>query len=181
MSAAPAPPADGLRLDVGCGDRVRPGYVGVDVRALPGVAIVCDAWELDARLPAGSVRSIYCRHFFEHLTFAQGERTLAAFRAVLRPGGDLRVIVPDIRYHMRQFLEARPGSRSKANRRWTARQHALAGFWGWQREGDRALWDVHKSGYDEAGLAETLAKAGFSRIRRLPTQPWHLSLAAVRA
>jgi predicted SAM-dependent methyltransferase len=180
-AGAEAAVADGVRLDVGCGTRLRPGHVGVDVRALPGVGIVCDAWELDARVPPHSVKSIYCRHFFEHLTFAQGRRTLAAFHRVLRPGGGLQVIVPDIRWHMRQFLEAKPGSRSAANARWSARRHALAGFWGWQHDGERELWDVHKSGYDQAALAEALTAAGFARVRRLPDRPWHLSVTAVAA
>jgi hypothetical protein len=124
-----------LRLDVGCGARVREGHVGVDVRPLPGVGIVCNAWEIDERVPHKTVHSIYCRHFFEHLTFAQGVRTLLAFHRVLRPQGSLHIIVPDIRYHMGQFLRATPRSPSAANPRWTGRQHALAGFWGWQHEG----------------------------------------------
>jgi predicted SAM-dependent methyltransferase len=169
----------GMRLDVGCGPKVRPGHVGVDVRALPGVGIVCDAWELDARLAPHSVESIYCRHFFEHLTFAQGRRTLQGFHRVLRPGGELQVIVPDLRYHMRQYLEAKPSTRSDANAKWSARQHALASLFGWQRDGERELWDVHKAGYDQATLTEALIAAGFGRVRRLPEQPWHLSVTAV--
>lgn len=177
--AEPAAVEPGMRLDVGCGPRLRPGHVGVDVRALPGVGIVCDAWELDERLPPHSVESIYCRHFFEHLTFAQGRRTLQAFHRVLRPGGELQVIVPDMRYHMRQYLDARPSTRSDANAKWSARQHALASLFGWQRDGERELWDVHKAGYDQATLTEALAAAGFGRVRRLPEQPWHLSVTAI--
>lgn len=167
-----------LRLDVGCGARLREGHVGVDVRALPGVKYVCDAWELDRQLEPASVDAIYSRHFFEHLSFAQGELTLRAFRRVLRPQGGLQLIVPDIRYHMKQFLGATPRSVSAANPRWTGRQHALAGFWGWQRDGDRALWDVHKAGYDEDMLAEALKRAGFERVKRQPDRPWNLSLTA---
>lgn len=167
-----------MLLDVGCGARLREGHVGVDVRPLPGVKYVCNAWELDQQVEAGSVDAIYSRHFFEHLSFAQGEMTLRAFRRVLRPQGGLHLVVPDIRYHMKQFLRGTRSSVSAANPRWTERQHALAGFWGWQREADHTLWDVHKAGYDEELLAEALATAGFVRAKRQPDRPWNLSITA---
>lgn len=176
---APGPALQALRLDVGCGSRPRPGHAGVDVRPLPGVRFVCPAWELGSAVDAGSVESIYSRHFLEHLSFAQGALTLRVFRRLLRPGGELHLIVPDIRWHMLQFLHAGPRSLSAANARWTDRQHALAGFWGWQREGKTALWDVHKSGYDDTLLREALGEAGFVRASRREAQPWHLSMSAV--
>lgn len=176
MKARALPPE--LRLDVGCGDRPRAGHVGVDLRPLPGVRYVCNAWELPQHLAAHSVTSIHSRHFFEHLTFAQGAATLRAFAQVLQPGGGLWLTVPDIRWHMQQFLQARPGSRSAANPRWSDRSHAQAGFWGWQRGGIHEVWDVHKSGYDDTLLIEALAQAGFVGARRQPDQPWHLSVLA---
>jgi len=167
------------RLDVGCGSRVRAGYIGVDVRPLPGVAIVCDAWEIDGDVALHTVQEVYSRHFFEHLTFAQGQRTLAAFHRILRAGGTLRIIVPDLLYHIAQFAHKNTDMPSEANARWSVRQHALAGFWGWQRDGESAYWDVHKSGYDAAMLAQALARAGFADIERLPDKPWNLSMRAI--
>lgn len=167
-----------LRLDVGCGAKLREGHVGVDVRALPNVGIVCNAWELEHHVEGGSIEAIYSRHFFEHLTYAQGRNTLKVFHRVLRPGGELHLIVPDIRYHITQLL--RSGPRSAANPKWTERQHALGSLWGWQRDGETEVWDVHKAGYDEAGLAEALRQAGFQRVKRLPDKPWHLSVRGIR-
>lgn len=172
MNAAP------LRLDVGCGAKPRPGHRGVDLRPLPGVHYCCNAWELEQHLAPGSVESIHGRHFFEHLSFAQGARTLHAFRRLLRAHGRLLLIVPDIRFHMQQFLHATATSVSIANPRWTERRHAIAGFWGWQRDGATELWDVHKSGYDEALLSQALAEAGFVEVARLRDKPWNLALAA---
>ena len=41
---------------------------------------------------------------------------------------------------------------------------ARAGFWGWQREGEFEMWDVHKSGYDKETLTELLTKHNFTGI-----------------
>jgi predicted SAM-dependent methyltransferase/glycosyltransferase involved in cell wall biosynthesis len=169
----------GMRLDVGCGEKPRSGHVGVDVRAVPGVSLVCNSWELDKHVAAGTVEAIYSRHFFEHLTFEQGRATLRAFRRVLRPNGSVHLIVPDARYHAQQLLSGGDRDHSEANHRWTNRQHAFASLWGWQRDGFTELWDVHKAGYDETALRDALRAAGFSRIERLPDRPWNLSVSAV--
>ena len=144
-----------LRLEFGCGEaQPKEGYVGVDIRPFPGVRYICNAWEIIDYVGPSSVTSIYSRHFFEHLTFPQADMTLNAWSAILKPGGKLQIIVPDIMYHIRQFLSPDGQAPSATNPKWTLRQHALAGFWGWQREGDTKNWDVHKSGYDYALIEE---------------------------
>ena len=181
MTPPPRAFAEPVRLDVGCGARVRAGYVGVDVRPLPGVAVVCKAWAIVRHVAAHGAEEVYSRHFFEHLTFAEGRRTLAAFRRVLRPGGTLGIVVPDLRYHLAQLMQRNADAPSEANARWSAREHALAGFWGWQRDADGTYWDVHKSGYDAAMLGQALARAGFADIARLPDKRWNLSMRAIAA
>jgi predicted SAM-dependent methyltransferase/glycosyltransferase involved in cell wall biosynthesis len=169
-----------VKLDIGCGGKPRAGFTGVDVRPLPGVGVVCNAWELDRHVPPASVSAIYGRHFFEHLTYAQGRAALLAFHKVLRPDGELHLIVPDILYHARQLLHPNPHAPSEHSARWTHREHAIGSLWGWQRGESNELWDVHKAGYDEELLGKTLREAGFTRIRRLPDRPWNLSLTCRR-
>ena len=166
-----------LRLDFGCGEvGPRSGFVGVDIRSFPGVQYTCNAWEIVDHVKPSAVEAICSRHFFEHLTFKQAEVTLKAWMTVLQPGGILEAIVPDIRYHIDQFLAADPNHLSETNSKWTVRQHAVAGFWGWQREAETSLWDVHKSGYDYPLLHDVLQRAGFQEIQRLPEQPCNLAV-----
>lgn len=169
---------DQLLLDVGCGENPRKGYVGVDSRALPSVRIVCKAWEVDQYVELEAVDKIYSRHFLEHLTFPQAQATLVAFRRIMRHGATLTLIVPNIRYHISQWLDPDPKARSEANENWSVRQHAIAGFWGWQRDSNSSLWDVHKSGYDESTLAELIKENGFVKIKREPDKLWNLHLSA---
>jgi predicted SAM-dependent methyltransferase len=162
-----------MKLDIGCGGEPRHGYTGVDIRPLPGVGIVCAAWDIERVVGAATVEAIYSRHMLEHLTYAQGRRALFAWAAVLVPGGLLEVIVPDLAYHCRQFL-TEPHAVSAYHPRVTNREHALGSLFGWQRN----EFDAHQSGYDEAMLRALLEDAGFVQVLRQATEPWHLALSA---
>jgi predicted SAM-dependent methyltransferase len=179
-SVAASGPADALRLDLGCGESgPKPGFEGVDIRPLPGIKHVTDMFALDERFAPDSVQQLYSRHAFEHLSFEDGERAMECWARVLAPGGSLHMLIPDIRYHIAQFLEEDPTSPSAANPAWTVHEHALAGFWGWQRE-TGTVWDVHKSGYDFAMLRALLLRHGFKDVVRVDGDPWHLNVVATR-
>lgn len=171
-----------LRLDVGCGEAgPAEGHVGVDIRPLSGVGLLAQAWRIEQFVPPGTVTAFRSRHTMEHLTFPQVRATLASWHRLLRPGGKAHIIVPDLVFHIAQFLDPNPDAPSPTNSAWTQRQHALAGFYGWQREADEKLWDVHKSGFTFEILRQLLLDAGFARVSRLNNSPWHLDVEAFKA
>ena len=142
-----------MRIEFGGGESPsRPDFYQCDCRVLPGIDYVCPAWDID--LASEEVDEIYSRHFFEHLTFAQGMATLLAWFYILKPGGTVEMILPDVAAHMRLFLGSSPQKQKQA---------ALS-IWGHQRHDLDVDWDVHKSGYDLYTLADTLAAAGFVGI-----------------
>ena len=59
-----------LKLDLGCGQNKRKGFIGVDKFACEGVDVVCDL--NDSRQPwpwnDNSVGEVHCSHFFEHVS-----------------------------------------------------------------------------------------------------------------
>jgi SAM-dependent methyltransferase len=79
-----------LRLNVGCGHEVLPGFVNLDVRAVPGLGLRADV----LRLPfADSVASVvHAGSLLEH--FADPCVVLDELHRVLRPDGRLIVRVP---------------------------------------------------------------------------------------
>jgi hypothetical protein len=87
-------------------------------------------------------------------------------------------LVPDLAFHIAQFLDPNPNGPSPANAQWTQRQHALAGFYGWQRQADHKLWDVHKSGFTFETMGGILGDAGFINYVRHDNRPWHLDIEA---
>jgi predicted SAM-dependent methyltransferase len=83
----------GLRLHLGSGGEHKDGWVNVDLLGDP----VELAWNL-ARplpLPSGSAEAIFHEHLLEHLSLADGAALLRECHRVLRPGGVLRIGVPD--------------------------------------------------------------------------------------
>lgn len=86
--------AEGLRLNVGCGQLPLPDYVNVDLRELPGVDVVAEATDLP--FGPGEALEIRSSHLLEHFPREQLLRqVLPHWRAILKPGGLLRSITPD--------------------------------------------------------------------------------------
>ena len=81
-----------LRIDLGCGQRKREGFYGVDCVEMDGVDIVADLNEPLALLPDDSVGEIYTRHVLEHVTDLLP--LLAELRRVTRPDGRIEIVVP---------------------------------------------------------------------------------------
>jgi predicted SAM-dependent methyltransferase len=86
--------AKGLRLNLGCGHVMLPGYINVDQRDVPGVDIVADVGDLP--LQESSVQELFSSHVLEH--FPQEDlrrRLLPYWRSLLVSKGSFRAIVPD--------------------------------------------------------------------------------------
>jgi predicted SAM-dependent methyltransferase len=66
------------------------------------------AWDLQADLPfpEGSFDVVYHSHVLEHFSKADGLRLLKRCRQVLRPGGTLRVAVPDLERIVQLYLSS---------------------------------------------------------------------------
>lgn len=169
-----------MKLEFGCGDQLTPGYTGVDLRKLPGIKYVCNAWEIDKKVKPNTVEAIKSNHFLEHLSFPQVDMVLRSWHKILKKGGKVITVVPELTYHIRQFLEEDRSKPSKANARWTLEQHALAGFYGWQREASTKMWDIHKSGYDESILRSYFERHGYVNIERIEDRPWNLHMVAYK-
>src|SRR5262245_41523266 len=82
----------GLRLNLGSGQRHRPGSYNVDVVELPEVDILAALNEPLSGLPNDCVEEVYSRHTLEHVT--RFLELVAELHRVTRAGGRIEVIVP---------------------------------------------------------------------------------------
>ena len=84
-----------VRLELGCGKKKRkPGFINVDLRALPNVDVVMDIRKLD--YDTASVDMISNTDVLEHFGRAETQPILKEWLRVLKPGGKIEIQVPDV-------------------------------------------------------------------------------------
>lgn len=111
------------KLNLGCGARALPSWTNLDFQAVPGLVL---AHDLRTPLPFSNdtFDVVYHSHVLEHLSPADAARFLAECHRVLRPGGVLRVLVPDLEDKARLYLEklaaarAAPSDKTLAEHEW---------------------------------------------------------------
>jgi predicted SAM-dependent methyltransferase len=143
-----------MKLHLGCGQRIIPGFVHVDLADLPHVDYRHDV----RRLPMfgdGTVELIYASHVLEYFDRVEVCAVLAEWRRVLAPGGTLRVAVPDVEALGTVYRDTHDLSLILG---------PLYGRWPVDSSGDAVLY--HRTAYDFSSLRAVLESAGFSGVRR---------------
>jgi predicted SAM-dependent methyltransferase len=145
-----------LRLHLGSGGNNLDGWVNIDL-----VGARADlAWDLRHRLPLrGAVaEAVFLEHVLEHMTVADGVRTLHLLLEVLAPGGILRVGVPDAGLYATSYVhhdsvleQLRPGR--------PTRMLALGEVF--QEHGHVSAWDCET-------LCLAVAEAGYHGAKVMP-------------
>ncbi len=81
------------RLHVGCGTNRFPGWVNADIDPRADLVVF-----LERKLPFadGSLDRIYSEHVIEHVPYAVAVRFFREARRALRPGGVMRIAMPDL-------------------------------------------------------------------------------------
>jgi hypothetical protein len=139
-----------VKLNVGCGDRRLPGYIGVD--AVPRSAADILAPAHDIPMPDGCASELLAVHVVEHVYAWAVPALLAEWRRLLQPGGLLVLEMPDAMKCARNLIEGRSGKKSPD-------QLHLWGLYG-----DDTLRDpfmMHKAGWWFARLAPVVRATGF--------------------
>ncbi|MFI7633002.1 class I SAM-dependent methyltransferase [Nonomuraea sp. NPDC049400] len=141
-----------LELHLGCGPRHIPGFLHIDAIAYPHVDRVGPVEDLSC-FDTGSVDSIYASHVLEHFGRHDYLDVLAEWFRVLRPGGILRIGVPDFQAIAEEYVFGRL-------------TNGLRDLVGLCVGGQHDRHDYHKMIFDEDTLEEALAHVGFSAVRR---------------
>ena len=153
---------ESIYLEFGGGETPSfPKYKQVDIRDLPKVDIVCKAWKIAEHVSANSVEHIFSRHFFEHLTFRQCELFVAASGKILKPKGRFEAILPNMEWHVRQWLTEENIGNFVVDQPF---ERAMEGLWGKQRGTIDDTWDLHKSGYKKWQIERLFEVRGFSKV-----------------
>lgn len=136
-----------MKLHLGCGKVILPGFTNIDVRGENGIDIVGPVDALG--FPGSSVDLIYACHILEHFHRRDTQRVLREWYRVLKPGGTLRVSVPDFEACIKVY--------DRAN---------LALLLGHLVGGQEYEENIHFMVFDFAYLSTLLSEVGFRCIRR---------------
>ena len=144
-----------LKLHIGCGSDIKPGYVNIDSHN-PAADSCTAIQEID--FPDGSVDRIEGYMVLEHLSLADARAFLRNAHRMLRPGGCLILEVPDLEKVSRLILQFAddPEYLEKG-------AFGLRGIFGEPKPG-MALGDYHKWGYTPSMARRMLAEAGFAAV-----------------
>jgi predicted SAM-dependent methyltransferase len=140
------------KLHIGCGPRYLPGFLHVDVKALPHVDIVCDMFDIHKHVAPGTVHEIYACHVVEHVSRHRVVELFRIFNTLLATGGVLRLAVPDIGKAIELY----------ASGRYSLYPDLYGQFWGGQRDDH----DYHAIGFDFGLLRDIMVRAGFDAVQR---------------
>ena len=128
--------------------------------------------------PDGFASAVYGSHVLEHLYFTEAKRLLAECFRVLEPRGVLRLVVPDLRAIVREYLGERAfadgvatGSSpaDRMNERLLLRPpEPPRGSFLYRLYSAATEFHWHKWMYDADSLAAHLRAAGFEDVREMP-------------
>jgi predicted SAM-dependent methyltransferase len=168
-----------VKLHLGSGPVILPGWVNIDVRPYPGVDRVLD---LRDGLPFEQVSYIFAEHFIEHFELEDSLRLVRECRRVLTDDGVLRLTTPNLDWVWATSYASR----------WTptSATSAVIDINSWQHDEPAArdcltlnrafrAWG-HKFLYNQSMLTDLLHRAGFANIDWCTYgQSTHAALTAV--
>ena len=172
--------ADLARLNFGCGAHALPGWINIDGgdgqwygAPVDDSVYALEAFQALEALPDACARFVASEHFFEHFSLDDGHRLLPEWCRVLRPGGVVRIVCPDLeksaRMYLRDILPAPDEIIERHQLRWLGDRYRL-------KSGERltpaivhnySMWlDGHRFIYDLETITQSLTLAGFQRVTR---------------
>ena len=91
-----------MKLHLGCGNVLLPGWTNVDIDDIPGIDIKDDVTKLD-KIKDNSCEIIYASHVLEHFGRNEFESILKLWNKKLKLKGILRLAVPDFEKAIRWY------------------------------------------------------------------------------
>ncbi|MEW5890865.1 MAG: methyltransferase domain-containing protein [Pseudomonadota bacterium] len=155
-----------LRLNLGCGDKILPGYVNVDVveaRAGMKPDVICDLHDL-APFEDDSADEILSVHVVEHFWRWEIRDVLREWVRVLKPGGRMIVECPNLLSACQTFLQ-NPDQFSREDSSGQRTMWVFYGDPGWK---DPLM--IHRWGYTPGSLTMLLQEAGLANVHQEPAQ-----------
>ena len=155
-----------VRFNLGCGDKILPGYINIDTAPSRGGKspdLIADIRDLK-KIKAAIADEVLAVHVIEHFYYWEVIPLLQCWRRVLKPGGQLILECPNLLFAC-QMIVKDPGIRSGPGSEGQMSMWPLYGDPSWK---DPLM--CHKWAYTPDSLAQVVTKAGFINARQEPAQ-----------
>ncbi|MEH2312073.1 MAG: methyltransferase domain-containing protein [Nostoc sp.] len=177
-----------VRINLGCGTKILEGFINIDnspsifVQRIPGLKNflyllhIIDRQKLDRQWPQdviltdafkelkkyhdSSVEEIFSSHFLEHLPLKKAIYLLKECKRILSSEGKLRIVVPDLLFHAKHYLDTVGLAEKVAHDRFL---FEVAGAY----LVDSRKGQNHYYIYDYWSLRDLLLEIGFTKVDRL--------------
>ena len=156
-------------MDLGCGRNCHPELINLDYLWHPEVDV---CWDIQTGIPFpdGKLKGIFTEHCLEHFPIAKAFYLLKECRRILRPGGILRIVVPDAGMYLERYYER---SRKKSAELFPFEaKEFFEGFYTpilsvnriYYQDREQAFG--HRTMFDFALMEKLLRKAGFEKVEQ---------------
>jgi len=145
-------------LNVGCGPNAIDTEDWFNIDGFnPKADLLCDAART-LPFPDNRFEGIFAEHIFEHFTPRQARVFLGQCKRILKPGGVLRLVVPDGELYIQHYLDNRKWMLERRDGRFRTPMEVMNEVFRQEYE--------HQYTYDYETLALHLKDAGFEEPRR---------------
>lgn len=146
----PKNPDGKVLIHLGCGDINAPEFINVDARPAPHIHYVCDVTDLSV-FQDNYADLVYACHVLEHIHRNALKKTLWEWMRILKPGGILRISVPDF---------------DKIVHIYESSAREINSILGPLMGGQDYEYNVHCSVFNHRYLADKLREVGFEEVRQ---------------
>jgi predicted SAM-dependent methyltransferase len=102
---------DKVLLNIGCGPEMNGNFINLDYSWFPSLDVCWDIVKKKYPFPDGCMEGIYTEHCLEHIPYESCIENIKEFHRLLKPGGTLRIIVPDAQIYF-DLYQARKTDKS---------------------------------------------------------------------
>lgn len=147
-------------LDIGCGNNIGEGFVSLDYSWTPKLDVCWDLTKDRLPFPDNHFKGIYTEHCYEHIPLDNFKENMSEIYRILRPGGTLRLIMPDGELYLDIYNKRKNGEDIKMpyENGYISTIHRINGIF--RNHG-------HQFIYDYATIKIVLQNAGFNQISKV--------------
>ena len=162
------------KLEIGSGNRPLPGYEHLDIDpSCPDLDFCCSMDKIPVK--NNTFDEIVSIHTLEHISWRKGLPTLVEWHRAMKPGGKVRIEVPNLRWICKAYLdngkdwyESFKGLHPDERKHMRINKFDSHTLWAnFKLFSSTANGDIHLAGYDKFLLENMLIKAGFKSIETL--------------